>query len=175
MHLLRSCLSLLLLAALCAPARAESNGQSGQPGPAPAQGASENAPPPANGAVGGQYQQDEQSGTATAGGTSGAKGQGGPAPTGGMPPYFFLIILAPIILMMWMSSRTQKKEERRLADLRNSVKRGDKVVTIGGMHGEVMTSGEGTVELRLGSGESAPLVTFNKSAIATVAGTEKSK
>jgi preprotein translocase subunit YajC len=174
MHRLRSCLALLLIAVLCASARAESNGQPAPPGPAATQGAGDTAPPASGGASMGQYKPEEQ-GTATAGGAAGTKGQGAGQPTGGMPPYFFLIILAPIVLMMWMSSRSQKKEERRLAELRNAVKRGDRVVTIGGMHGEVMTSGEGTIDLRLGSGDSAPVVTFNKSAIATVAGADKAK
>lgn len=94
-------------------------------------------------------------------------------PFGGMG--FLLIMAVPLALMWFMASRNQKKEEARQKELRGGLKRGDAVVTIGGAHGEVASVGETTVDLRLGKGDDAAVVTFNKTAIATIAGVDAAK
>jgi preprotein translocase subunit YajC len=88
---------------------------------------------------------------------------------------FLLIMAIPLALMWFMASRTQKREEKRKQELLSAVKRGDQVVTIGGAHGEVASVGESTVDVRLGKGDDAAIVTFNKTAIASVAGIEAGK
>ncbi len=71
-------------------------------------------------------------------------------------------------VMWFVLIRPQRKEEKRQQALRSALKRGDKVVTIGGAHAEIVAVGETTVDLKLGSGDEAAVVTFNKSAVGTV-------
>lgn len=60
---------------------------------------------------------------------------------------------APIILMViifyFLLYRPQKKEQKRRADMLNSLKKGDKVVTIGGMYGVITALNEKTVTLKV--------------------------
>ena len=48
------------------------------------------------------------------------------------------IMLALIFVVMWFFMiRPQRKQQKELDNFRNSLKNGDKVVTIGGIHGTV--------------------------------------
>ena len=47
------------------------------------------------------------------------------------------------------------------------MKAGHQVVTIGGVHGEVVSVGELTVELNVAKGDKPVIMTFNRGAIAT--------
>ena len=52
--------------------------------------------------------------------------------------YMMLIMLALIFLVMWLLMiRPQKKKQKELDQFRNNLKRGDKVITIGGIYGIV--------------------------------------
>jgi preprotein translocase subunit YajC len=92
----------------------------------------------------------------------------GAAPQGGMQGYGMLIFLGLMVLMMWfMVIRPQKKEEKRRKEMVDTTKRGDEVVTIGGVHGTVETVGEATVDVRIGKGSESIVATFNKGAISS--------
>ena len=71
---------------------------------------------------------------AQAAGTGGAPG--GPA---GSPfsPMFFIWIIAIFAIIYFMILRPQKKKEQQRKEMLNKVERGDDVVTIGGIFGEV--------------------------------------
>ena len=57
------------------------------------------------------------------------------APAGSMfGPFGIIIILGVMIFLMF---RSQKKEARKRQEMLNSIKTGDKVVTAGGIYGEV--------------------------------------
>ena len=59
-----------------------------------------------------------------------------PAAAGGN--WSFLIMLLLIFVVMWFFMiRPQQKKQKELAQFRNSLKKGDKVVTIGGIYGVV--------------------------------------
>ena len=50
----------------------------------------------------------------------------------------FLIMMLLIFVVMWcFMIRPQQKKQKELAQFRNSLKKGDKVVTIGGIYGVV--------------------------------------
>jgi preprotein translocase subunit YajC len=114
---------------------------------------------------------------------TGFAGEGGPAPvsapapgTPGAPvgappsafdPTFFILIIGMILFMWLLVIRPQKKEEKRRKELIDSMKAGHQVVTIGGIHGEVQSVGEGTVELIVTKGDKPVVMTFNRGAIAT--------
>lgn len=60
---------------------------------------------------------------------------------------------APIALMAvifyFMLYRPQKKEQKKRSEMLNSLKKGDKVVTIGGMYGVITAINEKTVTLKV--------------------------
>lgn len=72
----------------------------------------------------------------------------------------------PIVLMgvifYFLLYRPQKKEQQKRASLLNSLKKGDKVVTIGGLHGVIVSINEKTAVLQVA--EKVELV-FSRSAI----------
>lgn len=100
-------------------------------------------------------------------GGGGGSAPGGSAPSGG-GMWQMLIIFAPLALMMWfMVIRPQKKEEKRRKEMIDATKRGDEVVTIGGVHGTVEAVGEATIDVRVGKGDASVVATFNKGAVST--------
>ena len=115
--------------------------------------------------------------------TAAMAGDGGPAPatapvTPGAPigapaassPFdgtFFILIIGMILFMYLLVIRPQKKEEKRRKSLIDSMKAGHQVVTIGGVHGEVVSVGELTVEVNVTKGDKPVVMTFNRGAIAT--------
>jgi preprotein translocase subunit YajC len=49
-----------------------------------------------------------------------------------------LLMLVPIVVIFWVMSRGQKKKEQERKDMLGRLKKGDHVVTVGGMHGEIV-------------------------------------
>ena len=50
----------------------------------------------------------------------------------------FLLMIVLMFLVMWLFMiRPQNKERKRLEEMRNSLKKGDKVITAGGIYGVV--------------------------------------
>lgn len=72
-----------------------------------------------------------------------------------------LIILIMYIFMIRPQSKKQKETEKMLAAL----KKGDKVITIGGIHGTVSSVKENTVVVKVDDGTK---IEFNRTAIASV-------
>ncbi len=86
-----------------------------------------------------------------------------------------LLFLGLMVAMMWfMVIRPQKKEEKRRKEMVDSTKRGDEVVTIGGVHGTVEAVGEATIDVRVGKGSESIVVTYNKGAVSTNLTNERS-
>lgn len=60
-----------------------------------------------------------------------------------------LVGLLPIIIMfvaMWfILIRPAQKKQKQTAQMQNSIKKGDRIVTIGGLHGEVDAIEDGAV------------------------------
>jgi preprotein translocase subunit YajC len=92
---------------------------------------------------------------------------GAPAAAPGGDAMIFIMIGGMILFMWLLVIRPQKKEEKRRKALIDSMKPGHQVVTIGGVHGEVVTVGELTVELNVTKGDKPLVMTFNRGAIAT--------
>lgn len=118
--------------------------------------------------------------------TTGAAETGGPAgtPPAGVPgttpsapvapvdqtasSLFPLVLMGGLFaLMYFFMIRPQQKQEKKRQEMISAIKSGTKVVTIGGLHGEVIAVGEQTVDLRVGESDKQSVVmTFNKTAIA---------
>ena len=74
---------------------------------------------------------------------------------------FVLIILIFYFLII----RPQKKRDKEAKAMIDAMQKGDKVVTIGGIHGTVVTVKEKTVVIKV---DDAARIEFSKSAISTV-------
>ena len=76
--------------------------------------------------------------------------QGEPAPAGsgmtGMIIYFVIIIAVFYFLLI----RPQKKQQKEAQAMIDSIKKGDKITTIGGFHGKVLSVKNGIITLQMG-------------------------
>ena len=86
---------------------------------------------------------------------------------GSMMP--MIIVMAVLIYFMW---RGQKKEQKRRQEMIEGVKVGDKVVTIGGIYGEVVTVKEQTFIVKIADNTKVELM---KSAVSSVPAGEEEK
>ena len=75
----------------------------------------------------------------------------------------FLPLLLIIVVFYFFFIRPQMKKSKDQKKFRESLKKGDKVVTIGGLHGKIAEIDETTVTLEVGN---QVRLTFEKSAIA---------
>jgi preprotein translocase subunit YajC len=73
-----------------------------------------------------------------------------------------VMIILMIVMFYFLLIRPQKKQRKEKEALIAALKKGDKVVTIGGMHGMVHQVSEETVTIKISEGI---LVPFNKVAI----------
>ena len=86
---------------------------------------------------------------------------GGAAQGGGLMS--FLVMFVPLILIMYfMMIRPQQKKQKDQKNFINEIKKGDSVVTIGGMHGKVFALTDDTVTVEVDKGVK---LTFEKSSI----------
>ncbi|MER1959127.1 MAG: preprotein translocase subunit YajC [Solibacillus sp.] len=61
--------------------------------------------------------------------------------------YQFLPIIVMFVAMWFILIRPAQKRQKATSQMQNDLKRGDKVVTVGGLHGEVDTIEDATVYL----------------------------
>ena len=79
--------------------------------------------------------------------------QGGAAPAAGQPMgggigFWAMIILMFVVMWLFMI-RPQRKQQKELENFRNSLKKGDKVVTAGGIYGTIVEVQERTVLIKV--------------------------
>ena len=61
-----------------------------------------------------------------------------------------ILMFGAIILVMWLFMiRPQRKQQKELQSFRNALKKGDKVVTVGGIYGEIVEVNEKTVLIKV--------------------------
>lgn len=65
--------------------------------------------------------------------------------TGGNSMQSILMIVAMIIIFYFFMIRPNMKKQKELKKFREGIKTGDKVVTIGGIHGKILEVAETTV------------------------------
>ena len=80
-----------------------------------------------------------------------------------------IVVMAALIYFMW---RSQKKEQKRRQEMIDGVKVGDKVVTIGGIYGEIVTVKENSFIVKIADNTRIELM---KSAVSSVPAGEESK
>ena len=76
--------------------------------------------------------------------------QAAPAAGAGGGGLSLLLMLALMFLVMWLFMiRPQRQQQKKLEEMRNSLKKGDKVVTAGGIYGVVADLDERTVLIKV--------------------------
>ena len=72
------------------------------------------------------------------------------APTGmGGGSSMLIFILLMILIFYFFMIRPQQKKQKKLEEARNSLQRGDKVVTIGGIHGKITDIKDNTFTIEI--------------------------
>ena len=76
--------------------------------------------------------------------------QAAPAAGAGGGSWSLLLMLALMFLVMWLFMiRPQRQQQKKLEEMRNALKKGDKVVTAGGIYGVVADVDERTVLMKV--------------------------
>ena len=90
-----------------------------------------------------------------------------PAASGGMFGSMgaFVPMILIFVMFYFILIRPQRQQQKRLEETRKGVGNGDKVITVGGIHGIVTGVTDKTVSVKIADGLS---VKFDRSAIATV-------
>jgi preprotein translocase subunit YajC len=75
----------------------------------------------------------------------------------------------PLILMFvlfyFLLIRPQQKRQKAVAQMQNELKKGDRVITIGGLHGFIDAVDEGTIVVKCGDGSR---LTYDRNAVREV-------
>ncbi len=95
----------------------------------------------------------------------GAPASGGGAATGGSSMVTFVTFGLVILIFYFMIIRPQKKRDKEAKDMVASLKKGDKIVTIGGVYGTVVSVKETTAVIKV---DDNTRIEFAKSAISSV-------
>lgn len=80
--------------------------------------------------------------------------------------YPFLMMALVLVVFYFILIRPQKKKEKALKDMISSLKVGDEVASIGGIHGKINRVKDNLFILETGVGTTKSYVTIEKSAIA---------
>jgi len=80
--------------------------------------------------------------------------------------FTFVLLGVMLVLMYFLMIRPQKKKEKEAKEMRDTLKPGDKIVTIGGIVGKVCTVKDDTVTIETGADKIR--IKFLKTAIANV-------
>lgn len=69
-------------------------------------------------------------------------------PAGGGASFWIMILLMFAVMYFFMI-RPQRKQQKELQEFRSALKKGDKVVTVGGIYGEIVEVSEKTVLIKV--------------------------
>lgn len=98
--------------------------------------------------------------------------QGAQGPAGGMQALSqFLPIILIFAVFYFLLIRPQQKKQKETKAMLESIKKGDKAITSGGMHGVVVGLAENTVTLKIAD---KVTVTFQRNAVVALPGKKQS-
>lgn len=80
--------------------------------------------------------------------------------------YPFIMMALILVVFYFILIRPQKKKEKALRDMISSLKVGDEVASIGGIHGKISRVKDNLFVLETGIGTTKSFITIEKSAIA---------
>ena len=84
---------------------------------------------------------------------------------GGNPIMSFLPLIAIVAIFYFLILRPQKRKQKETQNMLSAIKKGDRVVTIGGIHGIIQSVKETTVIMKV---DDNVKLEFNRGAIASV-------
>lgn len=84
----------------------------------------------------------------------------------------FLPLIIMFAIFYFLLIRPQQKRQKQRMAMLDALKKGDKVITIGGLHGTIVDLTEDTVVLRVSS--EGPKMTFERNAVNVVINPEDS-
>jgi len=93
------------------------------------------------------------------------QGAGGEAPTGAAAFMNFVPFIAIIAIFYFLIIRPQNKKQKETQKMLQALKKGDRVVTIGGIHGTIQSVKESSVILRV---DDTTKIEVNRSAVSQV-------
>ena len=93
------------------------------------------------------------------------------APAGQMGSLVFTIV-AMILIFYFFLIRPQKKQEKETKKMLDALKKGDKIVTIGGIYGTIFNVTESTVVIKV---DDNTKIEFSKTAVSRVIADEDKK
>ncbi|MFK2824493.1 preprotein translocase subunit YajC [Bacillus sp. B190/17] len=76
-----------------------------------------------------------------------------------------IMLVLMFVVFYFLLIRPQQKRQKAVAQMQNDLQKGDRVVTIGGLHGFIDAIEEGTVVIKCGDGSR---LTYDRSAIREV-------
>ncbi|MBO8177546.1 preprotein translocase subunit YajC [Aeribacillus pallidus] len=79
--------------------------------------------------------------------------------------YQLLPFLLMIAIFYFLLIRPQQKRQRAIQDMQNNLQKGDKIVTIGGLHGIIDSLDEDKIVIKCGDGSR---LTYDRSAVREV-------
>ena len=85
------------------------------------------------------------------------------AQQGGSSMTFLIMMVAIFVIMWFFMIRPQQKKQKQMQDFRESLKRGDHIVTIGGIHGKIVDIQENTFTIEV---EDGVKIKIDKAAVA---------
>jgi len=77
--------------------------------------------------------------------SGGAQGQGG-------GPQFFIMLGMMVLVFYFFMIRPQTKKAKEAKNFREGIKKGDKIITIGGTHGKIIEVGDTTFVIEMEGG-----------------------
>lgn len=95
-----------------------------------------------------------------------AEGQEG----GGYQSFIFLILI--LVVFYFFMIRPQMKRQKEMRKFRESLGKGDKVVTAGGIHGKIKNMNETTIDIEISDGV---VITVEKSTINPVGAPQQTR
>ena len=95
---------------------------------------------------------------------------GGEAPSGPAGLMSFLPLVAIIAIFYFLIIRPQSKKQKETQKMLSALKKGDKIVTIGGVHGVIQSVRESTVIVRV---DDNTKLEFSRSAVSSVSSQAK--
>lgn len=100
----------------------------------------------------------------------------GPQGGQGQSPYFsFIFILLLIFVFYFFMIRPQMKKQKEQAKFKESIQKGDKVVTIGGVHGKIVEINDKTFVIEVEGGMKLRIEKSAVSLESTIAAYKKEK
>ncbi|BDG60797.1 preprotein translocase subunit YajC [Caldinitratiruptor microaerophilus] len=87
------------------------------------------------------------------------------------PQLFNLLLPIALFALLWfLMIRPQQVQAKKRQEMLNSLRKGDRVITIGGIHGTILDLDPETITLRVADGVD---ITVQRSAIGAVRGAQK--